>query len=135
MFYRLYVRYSAFKLFKLAVNWQNGNEVKIFWHDVIVKFFWIRFVSLVNFSYWSKFHVNIITGSGVLTISFYKGFTRNLKIGNAPVWVLPNMWRLGQLRNTKFGTNVSNKMLLNAVKCQRFSFCRFYVIKGKPTWG
>ena len=26
------------------------------------------FVSLVNFSYWSKFHVNIITGSGLVTI-------------------------------------------------------------------
>ena len=28
------------------------------------------FVSLVNFSYWSKFHINIITGSGVMTILF-----------------------------------------------------------------
>ena len=29
------------------------------------------FVSLVNFSYWSKFHVNIITGSGLVTIFFF----------------------------------------------------------------
>ena len=28
------------------------------------------------------------------------------------------MWRLGQVEDTKFGTNVSNKMLLNAAKCQ-----------------
>ena len=31
------------------------------------------FVSLVKFSYWFKFHVNIITGSGVMTIFFHKG--------------------------------------------------------------
>ena len=38
--------------------------------------------------------------------------------------------------NTKFGTNVSNRMLLNAAKFQGYSFYRFCVIKGKPTdWG
>ena len=26
-------------------------------------------------------------------------------------------------------------MLLNAAKFQRYSFYRFWVIKGKPTWG
>ena len=39
-------------------------------------------------------------------------------------------------RNTKFGTDVSNEMLLFAAKCQGYSFCRFWVIKGNPTvWG
>ena len=33
----------------------------------------------------------------------------------------------------KFGTNVSYEMLLNAAKCQGYSFYRFGVIKGKPT--
>ena len=32
----------------------------------------------------------------------------------------------------KFGTNVSYGMLLNAAKCQGYSFYRFGVIKGKP---
>ena len=54
---------------------------------------------------------------------------------NTPVWVLPNIWRLGQVRDTKFGTSVFNKMLLNATKCQGYSFYRFWVIKGKPTGG
>ena len=48
-------------------------------------FFWRRFVSLVKFSYWSKFHVNIINTiavSAVVTIFFYKGLTRNLEIEN-----------------------------------------------------
>ena len=42
-------------------------------------FFLCCFVSLVKFSCWSKIHVNIITGSGVTTISIYKGLTRNRK--------------------------------------------------------
>ena len=66
---------------------------------------------------------------------FYKGLTRNLEIRNTPVWVLPNIWRLGGVRDTKFGTNVSNEMLLKAAKCQGYSFYRFWVIKGKPTRG
>ena len=49
-----------------------------------------------------------------MTIYFYKGLTRNPKIGNSSVWVSPNIWRLGQVRDTKFDTNVSNEMLLNA---------------------
>ena len=35
--------------------------------------------------------------------------------------------------DTKFGTNVSNRMLLNAANFQGYSFYRFRVIKGKPT--
>ena len=62
---------------------------------------------------------------------FYKELTRNPEIGNTRVWVLPNIWRLKQVRDTKFGTNVSNKMLLNAGKCQGYSFYRFWVIRGK----
>ena len=39
---------------------------------------------LLSSSYWSKFHVNIITGSGIITIFFYKRLTRNTEIGNTP---------------------------------------------------
>ena len=103
-----------------------------FWivrNDVIVKYFDVFFVPLVKFNYWSKFHVNIITGSGVMTLSFYKRLTRNPEIGNIPVWVLPNIWNLKQARNTKLGTNVSINMLLKAAKYQGYSFNRFWVIK------
>ena len=89
---------------KLDKNPKNDNDFRIFRHDVNVKFFWRFFVSLDNFSYWSTFHVNIITGSGIMTIFFYKELTRNPEIGNNPVWVLPNFWRLGQVMSTKFGT-------------------------------
>ena len=100
-------------------KWQRCHNF-LTWHDII-KFF-MFFVSFVKFSYWSKFHVNIITGSEVLTNFFYKGLTRNPEIGNSFIWVLPNIWTLGRVRDTKFGTNVSNKMLLNAGKCQGYSF-------------
>ena len=120
---------------KLTKNLKNDNNVTISRHDINVNFFWRFFVSLVKFSYWSKFHVNIITGSGIMTIFFYKRLTRNPEIGNTPVWVLPNIWRLGRVMNTIFGTNVSNRMLLKAAKFQGYGFYRFWVIKRKPTGG
>ena len=48
---------------------------------------------------------------------------------------LPNIWRLEQVRNTKLGTKVCNKTLLNAAKCQGYSFYHFWVIKRKQTEG
>ena len=60
-----------------------------------------------------------------MTIYFYKGLTENPEIGNILVWVLPNIWRLGRVRDTKFGTYVFNEILLNAAKCQDYSFYRF----------
>ena len=72
--------------------------------------------------------------SSSLTIFFNKGLTRNPEIRNTLVWLLPNIWRLRWVMDTKFGMNVSNRMLLNAAKCQGYSFYRFWVIKGKPTW-
>ena len=104
-------------------------------HDVIGKCFWRGSVSLVKFSYCSKFHVNVVTGSGILTIFFYKGLTRSPEIGNTPVWVFPNFGRLGRVMDTKFGTNISNRISLNDAKSQGYSFYCFWVIKGKPTEG
>ena len=58
----------------------------------------------------------------MLGLQLLPALTRNLEIGNTLVWVLPNIWRLESVKNTKFGTNVSNKMLLNAAKTQGYSF-------------
>ena len=120
---------------KLAVNWKNQNDVTITLHSIIISFFQDCFISLVKFSYWSKFNVNIITGSGVRTILFCKRLTRNLEIKNTLACIFPDIWRLAQVRDTKFGTNVSNKILLNAAQCQDYSFYHFWVIKEKPTGG
>ena len=38
---------------------------------------------------------------------------------------------MGQVSDTKFGTNVCNEMLLNAAKYQGYSFYHFGVIKEK----
>ena len=116
---------------KLAINRKNDNDVTTL--RKFIKFFRPCSISLVNFSYWPKFHVNIMTG--VTKIFACKGLTRNLEIVNTPVWVLPSIFRPGEVRNTGFGPNVSNKMLLNALKCQGYDFYRFLVIKGKLTWG
>ena len=51
--------------------------------------------------------------------------TRNLEIENTLVLVLPNTWTLESVKDTKFGTTVSNKILLNAVKTQGYSCYRF----------
>ena len=45
------------------------------------------------------------------------------------------IWKLGRVRDTKFGTNVFNNRFLSAAKSQGYSFLRFWVIKGKPTVG
>ena len=129
-------------LLRIAPNWPSIGKITItlqfsditsssIFFFVCLFFCWRSRVPLVKFSYWSKFHVNIITGSTVMTIFFYKGLTRNPEIGNTLVWVLPNIWRLRWVRDTKFGTNISNEMLVNVAECQGYSFYRFWVIKGK----
>ena len=110
---------------KNGKNPKNDNDVKIFQHDVNVKFFRSCFVFLVKFSYWSKFHVNIITGSGVMTVSFIRDWPKIWKSEIPPSGFCPISGDWGGVRDTKCGTNVSIKMLLNAAKFQSYSFDRF----------
>ena len=116
-----------------ASFWIAPSRIAISWKDDKTSssiFLKLLSISLVKFSYWSKFLVNIITG--VMAIFIYKELKSQI-IGNIPIWVLPNNWRLKQVRNTKFGMNVSKKMLLNAAKCQGYTFYHLWVIKEKPT--
>ena len=79
-FYRLCVHNLASKLLQVCrklEKWQWPHNFST-WRRRQV--FWRCFVSLVNFSYWPKFNANVITGSGVMTIYFYKTLTRNLEI-------------------------------------------------------
>ena len=73
-------------------------------------FFFFFFDVLFQFKLLAKFHANIITGPGVMTIIFYKGLTRNPEIRNTPVWVLPNIWRLEQVR-------IPNLVRMSLIKC------------------
>ena len=93
------------------------------------------FVLLVTFSYWSRFHVNVITSSGAMTVFFHKWLTRIPAIWNSPIWVLLNTWGLEKVRDTKLYTNIFNKMLLNTAKYQGYRFYRFCVITEKRTRG
>ena len=97
-----------------------------FQYDVIVNFFWRFRISLITFSYWSKFQGNIGTGSGVKKIFIYQDWPGIRKSEVYPP-VLPNILRLEQIRDTKFGTNVSNKKLLNATKYYGYSSYRLTV--------
>ena len=114
---------------KLAIN-QKSNDLLAWRHRQL-----LLTLPCLKLKYWSKFHANIILGSRVMRIFLYKELIRNPEIGNTPVWILPNIWRLGQVRDSKFSINISNEMLLNAAKCQGYSFYHFWVIKGKQTGG
>ena len=72
-----------------------------------------------------------------MIIFVYKGLTRNTEIGNTPVWGMLIIWRLEQVRDTKFGMNVPCKKLLNAAKRQGYSIYPFWITKKKQTgvWG
>ena len=85
---------------------------------------------------------SLVTGPGFMSISslvlelWQFTFTRvDQKSGNTLVWVLPNIWGLRRVRDTKFATDVPNKMLLNVATSQVYSFYPFWVSKGKPTGG
>ena len=105
----------------LVINLKKENEVTILWHEVIVKLFWAGFVAPVNFSYYSKFHRSISTGSGVVTILSYQEMTRNPETGNTHVWVLhagiPNLAGIflikcyWMLQNAKFRAFFMSELL------------------------
>ena len=65
-----------------------------------------------------------------MTIFLFKGSTRNLEFRNTPVWVLLNISRMGQTRDTKFGNNVSIEMLMNVAKFQSYSV--YHSLLPKP---
>ena len=93
---------------KLAINQNNNNDVINCWNYVIV-IFKCCCVSLVKFSYWSKFYVNKITGSGVMTFSFIRDWPEILKLVMPPsefftisgdlgeLWV-PNLTRMSLMK-------------------------------------
>ena len=113
-----------FNCFKLTINWKNGNII-FFWHHCQ------KLCFSVNFSYWSKFHVSIMTGSKAMEVFIYKKLIRNLETEHTPMWVWPNIWRREPVRDTKFGRNVSNEKLLKAVRCLVYNFYCFWVTKRK----
>ena len=114
-------------------KWQWNHNFR---HCVIVRFFWgamFLLSSLVNGLSLMSIYNNVNTGSGVTTIFVYEGFTRNPEMGNILVWVLPNIWRLGRVRDTKFDTNDSNEKLLEAVKVTAFTVSELLSTSPPPS--
>ena len=76
------------------------------------------------------FLVKLVTGPSFKLMSFLvlelwqfpfiRGLARNLQIRSSLIWVF--IWRLGPVRAIKFGVNVSNKKLLNAVNARHTAF-------------
>ena len=80
---------------KLAINQKSDNEVANMtkFADITPLSFFLLyyFVSLVNFIYWSRIHINNLTGSGVIIIFVYNELTKNPEIANNLLCILPNI--------------------------------------------
>ena len=48
---------------------------------------------------------------------------------------LPNIWRFGWVKDTKYGMNFFNEKLPNAAIFQVYRYYHFWVIKAKPAGG
>ena len=73
----------CYRFFSSAPNWPKIGKMTMTsqFSDMTSSsnFFDVLF-SLVEFSNWYNFHINIIIGFGIMTIFCYKGLTRNLEI-------------------------------------------------------
>ena len=67
------------------------------WHHR--QFFWRCFVSLLKFSYWSKFHINSTTGSEVMTIFLWKVLPEILKLEIPPSEFCPTFGKIQFFEN------------------------------------
>ena len=77
-----------------APNWSKIKKWQ--WHHNFLTWrqrqLFLTLFFFVKFSCWSKFHVNIITGSAIMTISFYKGLTRNPEIPPSELCPISGDW-------------------------------------------
>ena len=60
-----------------------------------------------------------MTSSVVMAFFVYKRLIKNPEFGNNPVQVLPKIWRLEQVKNTKSGRNVLYWKATKCLKIQR----------------
>ena len=84
---------------------EKDNDITICQHDII-KFFHVAVFFLSSLITSPSFMSTLWLVLELWQFFIYKGLTRNLEIWNTHVWVLPNIWRLDQVSDTKFGKNV-----------------------------
>ena len=114
-------------------KWQWRNNL-LTWRQHHI--FWRCFVSLVTFSYSSKFHVNIITGSGVWQFSLIGDWPgiRKLEITPSEFCPIPGDWSELGIPNLARSSLIKYYwMLPNARVKVKFYF--YWVIKGNPIGG
>ena len=95
---------------ELAINRKNDNDVTICQYDLTIELFWRCFILLVEFIYWSKWHVNVITGSGDMTIFFKRDWPeiRKSEIPRSEFCPISGDW--GEL-------GISNLTRMSLIKC------------------
>ena len=135
----------------MAINWKNDNGVPICRHDVIA-FILHCFVFLVKFSCWSKFHINIIAWSGVMTVFFYirdwpairkseivpsefcqiSGDLGKSRIPNlARMFLIKCYWMLKNTRVAAFSVSEFPESLKKCFSLRRFNFVNERAIREK----
>ena len=118
---------------KLTINLKNYNDIIIWRHEAIFKFFKVVVFLLSSLVSDASFMSVSLLVLELWQFLFIRDLAKKPQIKNTPVWILCNIWRLGWVRDIKFGMSVSITKLLNAAKFQIYIQYCFWVIKGKPT--
>ena len=119
--------------FKLVINRKYYNDVTNYWHGFIIKFFDV-ILFLLSSSVTSPSFISISSLDLELwQFSFISDWPEIWKLEITQSEFFPMSGEWGELLIQNLGTNVSDEILLNATKCQSYSFYRFWVIKGNPT--
>ena len=94
-----------------------ANRMASYFYDMKsrTKFFDVILFPFLKFRQCSKFHVNIITDSRVMTIFIYREFVQEIE--KTLVLTLSNIRGLERDKDTKFGIVVSNQ-LLQSIECE-----------------
>ena len=71
-FYKLCIQNQASALLQIGHKLEKMTLMSQFTEMKLSSIFWRFFVSLVKFSHWSKFQIEVITGSGIIAIFFIK---------------------------------------------------------------
>ena len=110
--------------FNLAKTTMMSSRDRQFFNAAI--FFFLSLASSLSFM-----SITLV-GLELWQLLLIRDLTRDTKT-EYTVWVLPNVWRLKRVGDANIDMNVSDEKLLNAAKCQDYSFYHFWLIKGKQT--
>ena len=128
-FYRLCIRNPASGLLQISCKLEKMRMTSHF-ADLTSSSNFYDVVLFLLISYWSKFYVNIITGSGVKTILFWPWIWKS-EIPLSEFCPISEDW--DELGIPNLARMFLMKCYWILAKCQGCRFYRFWVITGKPT--